>query len=102
MQSEVALPAEEEVKIVYTPFKELKPVTLKEEDVEVTVDQLRSELNPTAHWIGIFQAIDKLREILKGSYPLIAPLLHTKLVGEIKAGILNLRSTIAKNSLLLV
>lgn len=38
MQSEVPFPTDEEVKIVYTPYKELKTVSLKEEEVLENLD----------------------------------------------------------------
>lgn len=53
-------------------------------------------------WINHFNALDQLRKLIKGNYQLVVPYLATSLLNELKSALLNLRSSVAKNALLLI
>ena len=92
---------DEEIKVEYTQTKDLKCLSLTAEELELEMPALKKAM-VSIEWINIFTAIDQLRAICKGSYPVLAERLASNFMQEISAGVLNLRSTIAKNCLLLV
>ncbi len=59
MKSEVYI--DEEVKINYMTQKEVDPAVLSAEDFEQEVLSIKENMQPDAHWVDTFKAIDRLR-----------------------------------------